>query len=222
MNDKKQKLRAALFDMDGTLLDSMGMWAQVPHEILGRYGVTPGEDVIREMAPLTIAQCAEVMVARFGLATTPAALTQEVLDHIRDQYDRHLPLKAGAAAVVERLNAMQVPVSLASASRLQEIHAAMDRLGMTPRFAAVLSSEEHGSKHEPRIYLEGARRMGAAPEQTAVFEDTLAALRTAHAAGFFTVMVEDEASRPDWEEMAALADLRLARWEDFDPAEWFA
>ena len=216
-----QKLRAALFDMDGTLLDSMAMWAAAPQAVLGRYGVTPDESVMREMIPLTIPQCAEIMVARYGLPVTPAQLTAQVLEHIRDQYDRLLPLKPGAQAAVERLNAMGVPAALASASCLREIHAAMDRLGMTPKFAAMLSSEVYGSKHEPRIYLEGAALLGADPAHTAVFEDALPSLRTAHEAGFFTVMVEDEASRPDWEEMAALADLRIARGEDFDPADWF-
>ena len=105
-------------------------------------------------------------------------------------------------------------MALASASSIRDVQAAMTRLGLWDKFRAVLTCDEYGSKQGPAIYRAAAEQLGAATARTAVFEDSLQALRTAHDAGFLTVMVDDEASREDWPRMDVLADVRLHRLTD--------
>ena len=116
---------------------------------------------------------------------------------------------------MEWFAARGVPMALASASSIRDVQAAMTRLGLWDKFRAVLTCDEYGSKQGPAIYQVAAEKLGAAPACTAVFEDSLQALRTAHEAGFLTVMVDDEASREDWPQMEALADARLHRLTDW-------
>ena len=115
---------------------------------------------------------------------------------------------------MERFAARGVPMALASASSIRDVQAAMTRLGLWDKFRAVLTCDEYGSKQGPAIYRAAAEQLGAATARTAVFEDSLQALRTAHDAGFLTVMVDDEASREDWPRMEVLADVRLHRLTD--------
>ena len=123
-------LQAAVFDMDGTLLDSMQMWANAPGVLLGRYGVQPPEGFIRRLIPLSARQCAVLMVEEYHLPVTPEQLAEQTAEYTRRQYAEHLQLKPGAKELVERFAARGVPMALASASSIRDVQAAMTRLGL--------------------------------------------------------------------------------------------
>ena len=133
-------LQAAVFDMDGTLLDSMQMWANAPGVLLGRYGVHPPEGFIRRLIPLSARQCAVLMVEEYHLPVTPEQLAEQTAEYTRRQYAEHLQLKPGAKELVERFAARGVPMALASASSIRDVQAAMTRLGLWDKFRAVLTS----------------------------------------------------------------------------------
>lgn len=214
-------LRGAIFDMDGTLLDSMAMWRGAAAELVRRHGRTPAPDLLQQIVAMPLAETVVYLVRQYRLELSPAALKEEFEQYLAEQYGRRLQLKPGAAQLVNTLRAHGVPVALASATELPLIQAAMDRLGLLNSFCTVASCQQYGSKQQPHIYLAACRAMGLAPAETAVFEDSLVPLRTAHAAGCFAVMVEDAQSRPDWPQMAALADLRIADLRAFEPGPLF-
>lgn len=214
-------LRGAIFDMDGTLLDSMAMWRGAAAELVRRHGKTPEPDLLQQIVAMPLAETVVYLVDRYRMDITPAALKEEFGRYLAEQYGRRLQLKPGAAQLVDTLRAHGVPAALASATELPLIRAAMGRLGLLNSFCAVASCQQYGSKQQPDIYLAVSRGMGLAPAETAVFEDSLAPLRTAHAAGYFTVMVKDETSRADWPQMAALADWQIADLRDFCPGPLF-
>ena len=162
-------LQAAVFDMDGTLLDSMQMWANAPGVLLGRYGVHPPEGFIRRLIPLSARQCAVLMVEEYHLPVTPEQLAEQTAEYTRRQYAEHLQLKPGAKELVERFAARGVPMALASASSIRDVQAAMTRLGLWDKFRAVLTCDEYGSKQGPAIYRAAAEQLGAATARTAVF-----------------------------------------------------
>ena len=113
-----------------------------------------------------------------------------------------------ALCAVTALTARGVKLAAATSSPREHVTRALDRLGLLGYFTRLFTTAEVGvSKHEPTIYLLAAEALGAAPAETLVFEDSLYALKTAKAAGFYTIGVYDADGESDQEGLQTAADL---------------
>ncbi|WRS28498.1 HAD family phosphatase [Oscillospiraceae bacterium MB08-C2-2] len=198
----------AIFDMDGTLIDSMQLWRSLGQEYLESKGITEGLESIREeMRPLTMSESAALFVARFGLLVSPQAAADE-MNHIMDaHYRKDIPLKPGVREHLERLRQAGVRMCVASATAQHLMEVCLQRLGVLSYFEFVLSCESMGtSKREPDIYLEAASRLGTLPSEMAVYEDALYAIETAKKANFYVVAVYDTEEDDHWDQICRLAD----------------
>ena len=203
----------AIFDMDGTLVDSMGFWRRLGREYLASKGVTEHVDAVLErIKPMTMSESAALFIEVFGLAGTPASVAAEMNGVMEAHYRQDIPLKPGADEYLRRLKRAGVRMCVASATAAELMEACLTRLGVADCFAFLLSCEEVGSgKDRPDVYLEAARRLGAPPEEIAVYEDAGYALDTARRAGFYTVAVRD-GNREGWEALAARAHEAVSDW----------
>ena len=208
--------RFAIFDMDGTLVDSMGYWQRLGREYLASKGVTGEvEPVLRQIKPLTMTESAALFLREFHLSGTPESIAAEMNAVMDDHYRRDIPLKPGVRAYLEALHQRGVRLCVASATAEPLIRACLTRLGVASYFDFLLSCEEVGAgKNSPAVFLEAARRLGSVPEETAAYEDALYAARTAKEAGFWTVGVYDESSAHHWERLQQLADETVLRWTE--------
>ena len=103
---------------------------------------------------------------------------------------------------------------VASATAEDLMDACLTRLGVAHYFSFLLSCETIGvGKSRPDVYFEAAKRLGAQPEDIAVFEDALYAANTAKQAGFYTIAIQDDSNQPHWEELTALADEKILDWQ---------
>ena len=204
----------AIFDMDGTLIDSMGYWQRLGREYLTGKGVTGDlTDVLERIKPMTMTESAALFSAEFGLAGTPAELAAEMNGIMETHYRADIPLKAGVAGYLAALRADGVRLCVASATAPDLVAACLERLGVLDHFEFLLSCEEVGAgKDKPDVYLAAADRLGAQPGEAAVYEDALYAARTAKEAGFYTVGVYDPSGEAHWGEMTALADEIITDW----------
>lgn len=204
-----------IFDMDGTLVDSMGYWRSLGREYLAEQGFT-GELVTRtleKLRALTMLEGADLFRRTFDLPGTPRDIADEMNDMMQAHYRRDVQLKPGAAEYLRMLRKRGCRLCVATATDEALAHICFRRLGIDDCFEFVLSCSTLGvRKTQPDIYYAAARQLGCRPEDAAVFEDALHAAQTAKAAGFYTVVVEDENQRDDWTELTALADEIVTDW----------
>lgn len=206
----------AIFDLDGTLLDSMGVWEAVDAAFLSRRGLAVPADYGRSVAHLGFRETALYTIGRFGLAESPEAVMDEWRALCREAYALSVPLKPGAGDYLRRLKARGVRLAVATASQRELFGPALRRTGVADLFDAVVTADEVArGKGFPDIYLRAAARLGLSPGECAVFEDILAGIRAAREGGFFTVGVADASNAAEREALRAAADAWL---EDFAAA----
>lgn len=198
----------AIFDMDGTLIDSMKMWRNLGKEYLESKGITKGLDsILEEIRQLTLSEAAQLFARRFDLTVSQMTAVDEMNHIIDTHYSDDIPLKSGVREYLEQLKKAGVRMCVASATAQHLIDACLHRLGVRDYFEFVLSCESMGtSKRQPDIYLEAASRLGAVPSEIAVYEDALYAIETAKRANFYVVAVSDTESTDHWDQICCLAD----------------
>ena len=208
------RIEGAIFDLDGTLTDSMYIWNEAPKALVRKFGGEPPEDLARDIREMGRREASEYMVDTFCLPCTPQQVMEGVNALVTGEYRDRVPMKTGADTLLERLGALGVPCGIATASEAFQARDAMVRLGLWDYFQFAVSSMEYGPKTQPGIYLEAARRLGCAPERTLVFEDALHAARTANQAGFLTAGVYDPSAESDQADLKALCRWYLPRLDD--------
>ena len=209
------RLQSAIFDMDGTLLDSMGMWRTLAGALAERHGAVPPPDLDRKVASLGLwegtAYCKEVC----GLPGTVEELVEEIWQRIEDFYRRDVRPKPGVVPFLSILKMEGVWMYVATATDRPLAEAALKTAGIDGFFRGIVTTREAGqTKREgPEVYERALRRLRSTKKDTVVFEDALHALRTAKAAGFRTAAVYD-ASEPEQEELRRLAEYYIQSFEE--------
>lgn len=205
----------AIFDMDGTLINSMDYWCNLGREYLYKYGITENiEDILEEVGTKTMSQGSKLFADNFdGLPGVPEIIS-ELRTMIADHYKKDVVTKPGVIEYLEALHNQGVRMCLASATDVNLVVLVMKRLGIDKYFEFMLSCEEIGKgKDEPDIYLEAARRLGCKPEEAAVYEDVFYSANTAKKAGFYTIAVADVNSTKEWDSLTAIADEIIIDWK---------
>lgn len=209
------RLQSAIFDMDGTLLDSMGMWRTLGAALARNHGAVPPPDLNQRVASLGLwegtAYCKEVCC----LPGTVDELVQEIWGTIEHFYRHDVRPKPGLVRFLDILKMQGVWMYVATATDRPLVEAALKTAGIEGYFRGIVTSREAGqTKREgPEVYERALRRLRSTKKDTIVFEDALHALRTAHEAGFRTAAVYDP-SEPDQEEMRRLADYYIESFEE--------
>lgn len=205
-----------IFDMDGTLVDSMGYWGRLGYEFLRSKGITGDlEPILRKTKPMTMSESSAMFIREFGLSGTPESVAEEMRKVMDVHYHTDVPLKPGVREYLDKLRQEGVAMCVASATPSALIRVCLTRLGVADYFDFLLSCDEVGvGKNSPDVFLEAARRMGGEPADTAVFEDAIYAAETAKKAGFYTVGVYDVNSDYHWERLQTVADKTIRDWSE--------
>ena len=206
----------AIFDMDGTLVDSMWGWNEIYITFLVAHGATneAAKEIVAHTAHFTTYESAELFREYLSLDTPAADIAAGLDARMKELYQNVILEKPGVRAYLERLRNEGVRMCVVSSTPEPLIRICLERLGLMPFFSFILSCETIGKgKEEPDAYFAAATRLGAAPSDTAVYEDSLTALMTAKRAGFYAVAVYDESSADQWTETSRNADAIISDWQ---------
>lgn len=204
----------AIFDLDGTLVDSMGYWKNLSVEYLTLMGVKEiPADILERIKPMTVKESAALFVSEFSLDATPEQVAADIAGIMSRHYIEDIPIKPGVAAYLEKLAAKGVRMCVASATVEPLIDACLERLGIRQFFEFTLSCDTVGAgKKSPLVYQRAAEMLGTGAGDCAVYEDAVFAAQTAKKAGFFVYAVCDQVSRAGWEQLCGICDDKIEDW----------
>lgn len=205
---------AAIFDFDGTIAESSHVWRLVDETFLARRGIAYEPGFSAQLAARGFVEGARWVIDTYGLADTVQQVCDEWNDLGGALYREQVGLRPGAAAYIEALREAGVACALATNNDAAVLEALKPRVDVDALFDLRVHGAEVGrDKRWPDIYVETARRLGADPASTVVFEDLPAGLASAASAGFTPVGVRSDDPTQDLDAVRDRAVLTIDGWE---------
>lgn len=206
-------IKGAIFDCDGTLLDTMPLWRNAAGKYLTKFGVEADADLGRRFFELTLPESAKLIRDTFGLDASVTEIVHGIKDTVSAGYHDEVQLKPGVRNFLASLSQRGIPMSIVSSGSESLMRPAFERVGILGYFQEIFGSTECGlPKREPAIFQLAAQALRTAPEETWVFDDALYAIRVANSVGFKTVAMRDESNLGERTELEAEA---VEYWEEF-------
>lgn len=206
MNNNRQ-IKGVIFDLDGTLLDSMSVWENVDKIFLKENGILPPKGISDIVKKMTIRDSAEYFKNRFELKLSCEHIINRIEELASEQYKYTIPLKDGALETIALLKQKEYKMCVATATYNSLAVSSLKRLKIYNSFDFIITCSDAGAgKDKPDIFIQAAEKMNCSPMETAVIEDSLHCIETAANAGFFTIGIYDKINEPDWKEICLKAD----------------
>lgn len=205
--DILKDMDAVIFDLDGSLVDSMWMWHQIDVEYLGRYGLAVPVGLQQDIEGFSFSETAEYFKKRFSLPDSIAEIKRTWNEMAWEKYMNEVPLKPGADQFLKLCKEKGILLGIATSNSRELVTNVADVHGLHDYFSCIMTACDVGrGKPAPDIYLEVAKQLQVKPERCLVFEDIIPGIMAGKAAGMKVCAVEDAYSLPQSEEKRALAD----------------
>ncbi len=201
------EIKAVIFDLDGTLVDSMWMWKAIDIEFLGNYGFDCPPELQREIEGMSFSETAVYFKERFNLKESLDEIKEIWTEMSIEKYRNEVPLKRGVKDFLEFLRVKNIPAGIATSNGRAMVEAVLESLNISKYFKKVTTACEVASgKPAPDIYLKVANDLGIAPENCLVFEDVPAGILAGKRAGMRVCAIDDDFSREIEAEKRSLSD----------------
>lgn len=209
-------MKSAVFDMDGTILDSNGAWDGCGLAVLEQWGYRPKPTLVEDLFPLGAGEIVRFLKKEYQMTQSPEEIYQAMLAYMRWVYSEQVRLKPGVREVLLQLKAQGIPLTLATATVKECVIPALEQTGLAHVFDHILTCDDVGhGKEEPHIFLEAMALMGTTPETTWLFEDAIHSIRTGRSLNMVICAIADPAGVPDEVEIRKKSDFYLETW-----AQW--
>lgn len=209
-------IRGVIFDLDGTLIDSMSVWDKIDCDLLKRYHITPDEEYVQKIKTLTFGEGTRYIVDRYQLNKTPEEIGRELNELALLEYATSIPLKDGAKALLQVFKEKEYKIGMATSSLKGMCEAVLKRHKIYNYFDTIVYSEDIGKgKSNPDIYLKAAENLGILPEDCYVFEDVPFAAMGAKRAGMTVIGVFDAHSKKEQDRLREICHHYVESLSDF-------
>lgn len=213
LKNKLGEFKAYLFDLDGTLVDSMGIWRDIDREYLGRFGIALPDGLQTAIEGMSFSETALYFKNTFGLSDDTDTIQADWNAMTYHKYRYEVPFKKGALDFLRNSRERGIKMGIATSNSRELVDALAESLSLYTYCTCVLTAKEvEKGKPAPDIYLALAHRLGAAPGDCLVFEDILPGIAAGKAAGMQVCAVADPHSEPVRCQKMASADYYI---EDF-------
>lgn len=203
-------MKGYIFDLDGTLLDSMPYWQHLLDDMLLSRGITPPDDLLDRTKTIGLETATGMILQEFGLPDEPATMYQHFQDTMAQLYCSVIPLKPGVQNFLDLLEKKGIPTAIATATSRSLVEQVLAYHQLSQTFQNITTVAEVGiGKHDPRVFLAAASKLGLPPEQCIVLEDSLEAVRSANRAGFQTIAIYENTNQTEQQALQQEASLYL-------------
>ena len=210
-----KNIEGAVFDLDGTLLDSSWVWEKVDEKFLGDRGFQVPDDYVDEISPLGAERAAVYTIERFGLNEDKDDIVREWIEMAKKEYATEVVCKPYAKEFLEELHKLNIKMAVATSSDRELFMKTLEREGILKYFQKIVTVDEvERGKGYPDIYEEAARRIKVNPHKCLVFEDILAGVTGASLGEFIVVAVFDEKSKHNWEKIKSISKYSINDYKE--------
>lgn len=214
-------IRGAIFDLDGTLVDSMWMWKQIDREFLGKFQIPVPDNLQKEIEGMSFSETAGYFKKRFPIPLSPDEIKQAWNDMAFHKYTYEVPLKPGVDKFLEYLSQNGIKMGIATSNSRELVDAVTDALNIRHYFTSITTACEVATgKPAPDIYYKVAADLRVEPSECVVFEDVPAGIMAGKNAGMRVYAVEDEFSSHMRREKQMLADGYLVNYQELINQGW--
>ena len=210
-------IQGAIFDMDGTLIDSMWVWLKVDIDYLKKRNIPMPENLKSEIEHLSFIDCARYFKKTFSLPETIEEIMEEWNTMAYTEYLENVQVKEGVPAFLKKLKASGTKLALATSNCRLLLEVALKKFQIYDLFDAIVVTDEVGKpKSEPDVFLKAAELIGVQPSNCVVFEDILPAVKSAKKAGMKVVAISDDSSINQREEIRLNADKFIKEYSELE------
>ncbi|MBO5733449.1 MAG: HAD family phosphatase [Clostridia bacterium] len=206
-------IKGAIFDLDGTIIDSMPMWYSLYGNYLAEAQIEPTEELLdflrHASIPVAAKRFSETIIPR-----TAEEIEAELYGHVADYYKNCATVRANVDKLIKKLHSEGIKMCVATATESGHAKNALSHIGLLEYFCDVLSCKDLGiEKNRPDIYFEALNRLGVGQAEAVVFEDALHAVETAKSGGFYVVAIYEQTVE-DHHRVEELADRYITDYNE--------
>lgn len=208
-------IQGAIFDMDGTIIDSMWVWYTINKDYLYKRNLSMPPDLKEKIETMTFKESALYFKDRFQIEDSVETIMDEWNEMAKSSYSNGVKLKPGVYEYLTKLKEKDIKIGLATSNYSKLVDLALSQNNIKHFFDAITTTEEvEREKSFPDIYLLTAKKLNVEPEKCVVFEDILPAIKGAKLAGMTVVGVQDEYSLDQWESIMEHSDHWIEKYDE--------
>ena len=210
-----KNIKACIFDLDGTLVDSMWMWPDIDREYLNRFGIEYDDNLKNEIDGISFHETAVYFKNKFGISDSVEKICKDWEDMAYDKYKYEVKEKPGCKKFLERIRSKGIKMGIATSNKRSMVDVVLESLNMKDFFEVITTSDEvKRGKPAPDVYLTTANLLNVEPKNCLVFEDVVAGIMAGKSAGMRVCAIEDDFTKEVRQKKKELSDYYIVDYSE--------